>query len=209
MQFSAYLSGSTATLTRATDICTQGKHDADPGCGRLWQNLSYTFLQRQLLTEAEAANARSLALRRALFGEAHPQYALALSGLGGIRVAQQRHDEALDLFQRALAMLDESGQGNGPGAARVQGSIARTLRELGRDEEALPALERAEALQQRNAPDDQTWQLKLLLLRIDVLAALDRRDAARVVARRALEGGYAADILSETEWARVREAAVD
>jgi len=196
------------TLERVTRICVEGGHEnSDPACGRAWQNLSYAYLMQNRLEDAARANERSRDARRALHGESSPQFAATLSGLAGIRMRQQRYAEALELVQRGIALLDQAGHGDAPAATTMHATRARCLRETGQTVAALAALERAEALWQKNMPADRERELRLLLTRLDILIDLARTADARAVARAVLAGGFAADMLDEVSWKRINEAA--
>jgi tetratricopeptide (TPR) repeat protein len=144
------------------------------------------YLKLNRLEEAEAANARSLELRLALYGENHAQYANALAGLGAIRLARGDYSGALTVLDRALAISQATGHGESLEAAAKLGNRARALLNLGRAQDALLALDLAEPIIKRLVPNDHERMQDLLADRVEALDQLDRTEDARTVARAAL-----------------------
>jgi len=177
-----------AEIFRAvTDLCTRAALDNDPTCARAWQNLSNAYLRLNKLEDAEVANARSLQLRRALFGEQHAQFANALGGLATIRLARGDPDSALAAVDRALAISEATGHSASLEAASMHTSRARALLTLARAAEALLALDSAEPIVVRLVPNDIARRLDLRVLRAEAQKALGHTDDARMTARAALE----------------------
>jgi len=169
-----------------TELCTRAKLDSDPTCARAWQNLSTVYLRQDMLDEAEAANLRSLQLRRVLYGENHAQYANALAGLGAIHLARMDFAQALAEFDQSIAISDSTGHGESLEAAQKQGARAAALIGLHRASEALPALDIAEQIVAKLVPDDHSLMQRMLTLRAQALDQLGRIEEARSVARQAI-----------------------
>lgn len=169
-----------------TELCTRAKLDSDPTCARAWQNLSTVYLRQDMLDEAEAANLRSLQLRRVLYGENHAQYANALAGLGAIHLARMDFAQALAEFDQSIAISDSTGHGESLEAAQKQGARAAALIGLHRASEALPALDIAEQIVAKLVPDDHSLLQRMLTLRAQALDQLGRIAETRSVARQAI-----------------------
>ena len=122
-----------------------------------------------------------------MFGEQHPQYAIALAGRGVILVAQGKDREAMDWNDRALDLLVRAGAGRGILAANLQRNRSIALRHLDSLDAATAALDEATAIFGQYAPDDRARSADLHGLRALILSARGERAAARVEAVRALE----------------------
>lgn len=185
-----------------TDLCTRARLDSDPTCARAWQNLSTVYLRQNLLDKAEAANQRSLQLRRTLYGENHAQYANALAGLGAIHLARGDFAGALAVFDQSIAISDSTGHGESLEAAQKQGARATALIGLERAIDAIPALDIAERIVARVVPDDRSLMQRMLTLRTKALDQLGRIDEARSTARRAFALDESGSLLKpgELDW---------
>jgi serine/threonine protein kinase/tetratricopeptide (TPR) repeat protein len=171
-----------------TDLCASSRQEnSNPDCARTWQNLSNALLHAQRADEALAANDRSLALRKHLFGDRHNEYATALAGRAAILAALRHHDDALDFADRALAILTGNGTGKGIVAANVQRTRVASLRQLKRYDDALAALDDATAIFTTFAAGDRARSADLhgaraLIHAAQGDAASARREAAAALA---------------------------
>lgn len=107
-----------------------------------WLNLGNLFETRGDLDEAEAAYRRAIELKRSAgVDQGIPG---ALGNLGLLAVRDGRPQDAIELLQRAQAAF--VGSGDRIGEAVTHRNLATALRELGRHEEALGHIDRAEAI---------------------------------------------------------------
>jgi len=169
-------------------ICTETGQDAsNHDCPRVWQNLSNALLQDGQLDAALGASDQALALRRAMFGEEHPQYAIALAGRGVILIAQGKDQEAMQWNDRALDLLVRAGAGRGIVAGNLQRNRSIALRHLRRHDEALQALDAASAIFAEYARDDHARSADLHGLRALIYSGRGESAAARAEAELALK----------------------
>jgi serine/threonine-protein kinase len=190
-------------LLRATTACTEAKLDSEPACAYNWQYLSLAYLKLGRLSEAEAANERSIELRMKLFGDKNPDYAKALLAKADILVARGQPAAALAVLDTASAIFTEKGQADGLSGANTLVSRARALAALDRSADALDCVTRSEAMIQRLAPKDEGRRLELLVLRADILSRMDRRDEARDAARAALKFESQRATIDAALWQRI------
>jgi len=105
-----------------------------------------------------------------------------LNNLGWELLEAGEHEEALDAFERALAVRERS-PADGDGIALARYAVGKALRALGRPDEAIPLLERAVAWAAGEGRPDGWFHEELA----EELAEAGRADEARVHARLALE----------------------
>ncbi|MBI2398199.1 MAG: serine/threonine protein kinase [Xanthomonadales bacterium] len=191
-----------------TAICAETAQDAsNHDCPRAWQNLSNALLADGQTDAALRASDRALELRKAMFGEQHPQYAVAMAGRGVILVAQGKDREAMDWNDRALALLVRAGAGRGILAANLQRNRSIALRRLGAFDDAAAALDETSAIFGQYAPDDRARGADLHALRALLLSARGEHDAARAEAAAALELDPALSKCGRTDRATIRTLA--
>lgn len=75
---------------------------------------------------------------------------MPLYGLGEIRLAQGKHDEAEALFNRALAIRERTLGVERPDVARVLDGLARLYEQTGRKAEAEQIRARLKAIREKN-----------------------------------------------------------
>jgi tetratricopeptide (TPR) repeat protein len=105
-----------------------------------------------------------------------------LNNLGWEHYEAGEYAEALDAFERALAAR-ERGIENASAIEIARYAVGKTLRALGRTDEAIPLLERAVAWSERTGNADGWFHEELA----EEYAAVDHLEDARPHARRALE----------------------
>jgi eukaryotic-like serine/threonine-protein kinase len=159
---------------------------SNPQCARAHLKLGAAFAQLRRFDDAEAELLRGVALHRAIFGEQHVEYAIAEWNLGKLRADQGRHGDALEVFDDALAIWRASKQTNNH-LGDLQFWRALTLHALGRDADALAAIDDAIAVLTRYEPRSRLARIESRAHRALILQALGRAAEARDDARRALE----------------------
>jgi tetratricopeptide (TPR) repeat protein len=194
-------------LQRATRICIEAKLETHPDCARYWQNLSPASLRLGKFNDADAANAQSLRLRRALYGEQHPAYAGSLAGRAAIQLAQSKPAAALATIDQALAIMLGKGQSASLGGASMRKTRAQALKNLHRYPEALTDLNHADTLMQQQAPSDMEFQMQSITLRAEILDEDGRIEQARDLARKALKLGVPRTVITEERWQRLEAMA--
>src|SRR5262245_36420630 len=94
---------------------------------------------------------------KALYGEDHANYAVALSNLAHVLQATSRHMEAETLYRRALAIDDKNFGPDQPRIALRLNNLGELLRTTNRFAEAEPLMRRALAIDEKsfgpNHPD--------------------------------------------------------
>ena len=91
------------------------------------------------LDEARERFARAAEVRRDQLGELDPQVAEALVALGDVALAQKKPQEALSYLERAAIAVDGS-KARPEQRAEAHFTLARALRQAGRDRERVHAL---------------------------------------------------------------------
>ncbi|MCA9661236.1 MAG: tetratricopeptide repeat protein, partial [Myxococcales bacterium] len=112
--------------------------------------LSHVFLRDE--EAARRAFERSLALFEGLYGDANAYVAFPIEGIADTYLGEERYDEALAFFERALAIRRETQGADHPEYARSLSRIANIQRQRGALEEAL-ALDREALAIYENRPD--------------------------------------------------------
>ena len=101
--------------------------------------------------EAEALTRRSLAIRKATFGEDSLEVAKSLERLGVLLTTTNRRTEAEPLLRKALAIREKAGV---PEVASSMGTLANLLKETGHRKEAKVLFRRAlEMLEKAHGPN--------------------------------------------------------
>jgi tetratricopeptide (TPR) repeat protein len=155
-------------------------------CSRAHNNRGQNFYRQNLLIEAEREMRLALAQRRARFGNDHLTVAVSMSTLGNVLERAGRVEEAMTLQRDALACFERIGMADTGEYAQIQNSLAQS-QHLAKDHlAALATIEHALTLWRRKMPDGKSRELSMLVLKIRILTALERRDAAREVAEAAI-----------------------
>jgi CHAT domain-containing protein/Tfp pilus assembly protein PilF len=106
-------------------------------------NLGGLYRDQGRWGEAEALFHRSLQMREAALGPAHPEVATSLNNLGGLYRDQGRWGEAEALFQRAIQMRETALGPAHPSVATTVNSLGLLYRNQGRWGEAEALFQRA------------------------------------------------------------------
>jgi tetratricopeptide (TPR) repeat protein len=150
--------------------------------------LALSHVDQNRLEEAEAELRRSLALREAELGPAHPEVALSLARLGSLLRQRGRLAPAELYLERAYAVMTEgefAGRSPQLGLVSVLNDLGLVYRDQGRLGEARKALETA--LSMLEEPAAKEGQAAVLASLGSVLLAGGHRDAATQRDRQALE----------------------
>ena len=102
-------------------------------------NLGAAYQGAGMLDEARERFARAAEVRRDQLGELDPQVAEALVALGDVALAQKKPQEALSYLERAAIAVDGS-KARPEQRAEAHFTLARALRQAGRDRERVHAL---------------------------------------------------------------------
>lgn len=129
------------SMQEALSTQEERSEGADWSLATGWNNLAEIYREQRELDLAERFLDRSLALWRGLVGEDHPRIATTQHNLAAVYADQRRFDESRVLLERAITVLEHHLEPGDKALAVVLATYARTLRGLGRSEEA----ERAEA----------------------------------------------------------------
>lgn len=114
------------------------------------RNLAEAYRQRGELDKAENYMRRALEISTTAFGPDNSDVAYLMARLGVILFdTRVKAEEALDLEQRALAIMEANGDGETPGALDTRGNIGNALSMSGRYEEAEQMLRETVALSER------------------------------------------------------------
>jgi serine/threonine-protein kinase len=159
---------------------------ADEACSRVHNNRGQNFYRQGRLVEAEQQMRLALAQRRQRFGDDHLTVAVSLSTLGNVIERAGRHDEAVAMQREALATMNRLGMADTRDYALIRFSLALALQAAGEHTAALETNDAALALWRAKVPDGRSRELTMLVLKIQILTALDRTDAAREVAEVAI-----------------------
>lgn len=154
---------------------------------RLLGYRSVILAETGALSEALAANERTIELLRAEFGDLHPEFNQSMNHLAGILMQLGRYRESLARFDEALASAEKLYGENSVEAASTLSNMGLVRDNLGEHASALPLHERALAIFERLHPPDSP---DLALVRNNYangLAALGRHAEARPQFERALQ----------------------
>jgi tetratricopeptide (TPR) repeat protein len=176
--------GAIVDLTRAVEAAREARRPAEGIAWAQWQLATEHFMLGELDT---AAARHEDALRT------YPRYYRALGGLAQVRAAQQRHDEAIELYTRALAVIPL------PEYAAALGDL---YQRLGRETEARTQYELVEYIGHLNTVNRVIYNRELAYFYADHDVKLD---TALELARRELDvrkDVYAYDVLA---WALYKQ----
>jgi tetratricopeptide (TPR) repeat protein len=160
-----------------------------PDVAGLRNNVALVLQRQGRLDEAQAELEAALAIRRTALGADHPSVAASLYNLGSLSYAQGKYAEAQTRFRAALKSWHDTLGDDHPDVAMARSSLAASLANLDRFEEALPLAERAWARRQRDdIPVDYQAETSFVLARIlwDIDGPSRDRHRARRLAERAL-----------------------
>lgn len=159
--------------------------EADPQYIRVDCHLAQLREAQGRLTEAEAASRRCIdALRVHAVGDA--EIADALGSLGLVLQARGKSEEALEVFEEAVPLIEAMRGADSVEMARNRNNLGLVLDDLERYDEAVAALERArEIFERAQGPDSLALGFALGNLG-ESLAGLGRVDEALRVHTRAL-----------------------
>jgi eukaryotic-like serine/threonine-protein kinase len=158
-------------------------------CFRALSGYAMNLIKLRKLDAAEPFLLRGLALRREKLGDRHPEVAAALSSLGVLRAAQNRHEEALQKYDEALLILIQANAPENMILAQLRSNRAGALRDLALHSEALPALDQAIALYDALAPADTKTRFQLRAWKALSLHTVGQTAPAKSLANQALEIG--------------------
>ncbi|MEZ4447955.1 MAG: tetratricopeptide repeat protein [Nannocystaceae bacterium] len=96
--------------------------------------------------DATAEHTRALEIRRAILGVDHPDVALSLVNLAGVRAHHNEFAAAIDLYEEAVSIYARALGDDHPSVALALHGLSRAQMGLGRYAEARPVLERAAAI---------------------------------------------------------------
>lgn len=111
--------------------------EADPAT---LNTLAQLYLDTGRAAAAEQAFRRALRIDEAELGAEHSFLIASLEGIAASLVVQQRLEEAVVIYRRALALVDRHYDADHPERAELVASLNAALRALGRSDEmvALP-----------------------------------------------------------------------
>jgi serine/threonine-protein kinase len=174
-----------AAYRAALAVCERARISEEV-CPRARNNLGMSFYRQDRLDEAKREMSQALAERRALLGNDHPTVAYSLSTLANVAIKQDDGAEAVRLSLEALAVLERSGRGASREAVLIRNGYAAALYHAGRNEEALPEIDRTITDYQRFAPGGKVRHVVMLVLKAQIQQALKRGDDARKTAEEAI-----------------------
>ncbi|MEM7152773.1 MAG: serine/threonine-protein kinase [Myxococcota bacterium] len=149
--------------------------------------LGYALVRAGRLKEAEPELSRALEIRTEVFGVEHPSCIKPLVNLAAVLDDLDRHDDALEHLDRALRLLEVSGERQGAQAVGVLQNRALVLRDLKRLDEALANLEEARVIAQREIGPESMNVARVENNLSMVLRRLGRRDEGIAALRRSIE----------------------
>lgn len=114
----------------------------------LYQTLGVISQQLGQLDRADSLLSLSLAERRGLLGEGHPDVAEGLVALGQLRMEQARYEEADSLVRAALAIDQRHLPAGHPAALRAMSALGQVLQARGEYDQAIAVQEELLALSQ-------------------------------------------------------------
>ncbi len=167
-------------LARQQDLLGEN----DPRVATTLNHIGNALMELERYDESEQSCQRSLEIRERLFGDQHPTVAASLNNLGELERKRDNPEGALAYAEASLEIVGRSGGREEDVATTIAGWA---LRELGRNEEALPRFERALAMRRESdgahAPRVVDVELELARTR----AALGDLDVALSQVDRVLE----------------------
>jgi eukaryotic-like serine/threonine-protein kinase len=162
---------------------------SNPDCIRALSSLAINLIKVERPNEAEPLLLRAVQLRRAHFGEQHPEMASALSSMGVLRAAQNRPLEALQYYDQALLILQRANAPANLIFAHLVSNRAKVSRDLGRHADAIAAFDQAIALYDQLTPADQKTRFQLRALKALSMLKKGQKTQAQALAKQAMEIG--------------------
>lgn len=184
------------SLQKALRFCAQPGGDTDDKCAGAHQLRGLLLLRAGRLDEADAEIAQALEQRVRVYGDKHVRVASGYVVQAGLALVRNDPAQALQLSERALAMLHELK------AARSQDALlagivhANALLQAKRASEARTEIEALIADWQQRMPNPTPQQFDLLALHALTLAATGEHASAKAEAQRALALGLPATALN-------------
>lgn len=133
-------------LREAADLSDRVRGPRHPATLTTKANLAVVLRRLDRIDEARTLLQRVLADREAVLGPHHSETIIAMGNLASIHVQQTRHDKAADLLEAAITRSFDAGLAEHPTTGRLLLMQARVLDALGRRDDAIAALDNAEAI---------------------------------------------------------------
>ncbi|TWT43705.1 Serine/threonine-protein kinase PknB [Phycisphaerae bacterium RAS1] len=150
--------------------------------------LGATYLHRGEVDKAAPHIEQSLALRRTLLGERHPDTLTALELVAELREAQRQYAECERLILQVWEIRRATLGDDHADTLRALGALGWARHRLGREQEAEAAVRQALAGQVRLLGESHAETLDTMTGLAWVLQGMNRIDEAYAVARRASDG---------------------
>ncbi|MBZ0171683.1 MAG: tetratricopeptide repeat protein, partial [Phycisphaerales bacterium] len=151
---------------------------------------SYRVLGRH--ADADAQLSAAMEIRRALFGEQHPEFAVSLNRIAMLRSDEGKHDEAESLAREALRVRERVYGDDSAPVVNVLMNLGSITRNAGRTADAVELYERALDIRRRTITDPSPdiamchFRLAEALAESDPEAALRHHERALETRRAAL-----------------------
>ncbi len=149
-------------------------------------NMAALLASTGRLEEAELMLQETLALRRKVHSDLHPQTAQALSNLGAVLGMQGKYDEAEPHLRESLASFREVLPAGHPSLVEALNNLGKLLRRMGKTVEAEPLVREALEIQQSTAGPGHPQVGILYATLAELLQAQKRYDEAEDSIRKAV-----------------------
>ncbi|MGA9520166.1 MAG: serine/threonine-protein kinase [Myxococcaceae bacterium] len=194
--------GALQTIERATQIAQRAHPPEHPDMAVAWRHLADAELAQGRTNESRIHFERSVEIAKKALGPEHRELALAYIGLGSWHLHKEQFREALTLLEKARDIQDKS-LGDHPHVSRTLTLMGRARLGLGDRERAIPELERALTLAQKEgAPPGTLEEARFTLARALWGLGEDRARAVELATR--ARDGYARQHHHQKDLAKVQ-----
>jgi tetratricopeptide (TPR) repeat protein len=171
------------TIRAVIEVYTEQLGRVHPDVAEAYRELAVGLKNLERYDEAREAARTSLEITAEAMGEAHYSYGGALSTLSGIEGAAGKHEEALRLADRSIAVLGAAGQPT----EIPEGQRAEWLILLGRPDEARPIVDALMAAEVERRGADSPSTAWIWFVRCSLESKRKDVDATRAACDRAIE----------------------
>ncbi len=151
------LNGAVAVIERAREIAQKNLPPDHPEMASVLRRLAEVELAQGRMTDSRVHFERSIEILEKAVGPQHPEVAMAFIGLGSWHLRKGKFREALTLLEKARDIQDKSLGGH-PFVSRTLMLMGRARLGMGQSEQAIPELERAVSLAQKEGAPPGTLE---------------------------------------------------
>ncbi len=172
----------------AIAICTRTRMSSVT-CARTRNNLGKTYYRQKRFSQAREQIEAALQRYQQIHGDQHMNVAVSLSSLADVALAERKINEAVNLSERALAIMESIGMSDSRDGILMRTSLVSALWLADRNDEALHEIDRCIQAFDSILPGRLNRRTMMRVQRAQILQEMGRLDEARATAEEAIALG--------------------